>query len=446
VNKTVKLSLLYFHSSESKRKLCGSFFWLGSTNTEGAAFLNFSKNRLFIGLPLILIFLLGAYLRFDFLVSVNHLQSHDTVNYDIMVRQLLDKGIYGYKSTESNAQVSPGFPLFMAAVYTMTDYKHHDPFTTIRYLQACFSLITLWLIYVIAKRLHSNQAGIIAVIIAAFYPPFIWANGAILTEILATLLYMTYLYLQLVSFEKNHRGAALGAGIVMGFTVLVRPEFLIIFPATYMFHLLWHRKVVKMFKLAFFAGIGLTIILSPWVIRNIITLHEPIIASTQVNPFAAGTYPNKNYDDGLVDRHGKTQMEVAKERLKIGFTRHTWEFAKWYTVGKLNYIYGKMFYGSGHRPFYPVIPFRGIIHRALVFLALIAAMVILRRWKQPASLIVVLLLIMSIVRLAFVPEYRYNFTAMPSLIIMDGILLSFLLRWLNKKFNYRSRLKLAWRR
>jgi 4-amino-4-deoxy-L-arabinose transferase-like glycosyltransferase len=420
-------------------------FVLGSTITGGAAVLNFFKHRLFIGLPLIIVFLLAAYLRFDFLVSVNHHVSHDTVNYDIMVRQLLEKGVYGYKSTESNAQVSPGFPLFMAAVYKMTNYSHHDPFTTIRYLQTSFSLITLWLIYAVTKRLRSKQAGLIAVIIAALYPPFIWANGAILTETLTNLLYMAFLYLQLIAFEKNHRGAAIGAGIAMGLTVLVRPEFLIILPASYVLHLLWHRKAVQTLKLALYAGIGITIILSPWVIRNIVTLHEPIIASTQVNPFAAGTYPNKNYDDGLVDRHGKTQMEVAKERLKVGFTSHTWEFAKWYTVGKLNYIYGKMFYGSGHRPFYPVIPYKGILHIVLVIMAMISAVFILRRWRQSSALIVVLLLIMSIARLAFVPEYRYNFTAMPSIIIIDSLLLAFLLGWLNKKFNFRSRLELAWR-
>ncbi|MCD9022989.1 ArnT family glycosyltransferase [Cohnella silvisoli] len=402
--------------------------------------------RRWTSLAVVLIFVLAAFLRFDFLASANHHNSHDTVNYDIMVRQWLEKGVYAYKSEEPNAQVSPGFPLFMAASYLTADYINQDPMTLIRYLQACFSLVTLWLIYRIAKRLGGEKAALPALAVAAIYPPFIWTNGAVLTESLATLLFMSYVYLQLLAFDKHSRWLTLSAGIAMGLTVLTRPEFLVVLPASFVLYLLWHRKAKQTIKLLFFAGIGTAIVLAPWLIRNLISLHEPVIASTQVNPFAAGTYPDKNYDDGLVDRTGKTQMEVAKERLKIGFTKHTGTFLKWYTIGKLQHIYGKMFTGSGHQPPYPVIPFKSYLHLMIIFLSIVSSVVLLCRWRNPASLLVVIVLTISVTRLAFVPEYRYNVTAMPLLIIMDSLLVVLVLGWIERRFKLGEQLKLIRRR
>ncbi|WP_074048663.1 ArnT family glycosyltransferase [Paenibacillus ihumii] len=390
---------------------------------------------------IVLIIALAAYLRVDFLVSVNHKVSHDSIHYDEMVRQLLEKGIYAYKDTEPNAQVTPGYPLFMAAIYKLVDYQHNDPFPAIRYIQVAISLITLWLIYAIARRLGGRNAGIAALFIGAVYPPFVWSNASILTETLATLFFVTFVYLQLMVFDKKTLTLAMLSGAAMGLLVLTRPEFLILLFPIYIFYYFWKKDRRTTLRLFLFTVIGTAAVLSPWVIRNVITLNEVVVASTQVNPFQAGTYPDKNYDDGLVDRRGKTQMEIAKERLKVGFTEHTWEFTKWYTYGKLKQTYSRMYFGSGHEPLYPVIPvvpwsWLNWLHRGLVFFSIISLVVIARRWRQPAAMLAVILVTMSLVRLAFVPEYRYNYTVMPFIIIMDSIIGAALIRrWLPVKRN-----------
>lgn len=378
-----------------------------------------------------LIFALAAYFRFDFLTSVSHHVTHDTINYDRMVRQLLERGVYAYGSEEPNAKVPPGYPLFMAAVYKLVGYAHHDPYPAIRYLQALLSLATMLIAARIARRLGGTAAALVTAALMAVYPPFIWTNGAILTETLAAFLLLLYLDFQLIALDKRTVRSSLLAGAALGLAVLTRSEYAVLLVAAYLFHWLSRRdRALRAGKLFLCAGIGAAIVLSPWVIRNIVTLHRPIIASTQVNPFAAGTYPNKNYDDGLVDRHGKTQMEVAKERIRIGFTEHTWTYVKWYTVGKLRFIYGNPFFGSGHSPLYPVIPLRLPFHLAIIGGGLLSGLLLLRRWRTPATLTAVCLATITLTRLAFVPEYRYNFTAMPMLIVLDGLLAAALAGWL----------------
>ncbi|GGG20462.1 hypothetical protein GCM10010913_48390 [Paenibacillus aceti] len=370
----------------------------------------------------ILIFAVALFIRIDFVNSVKHHVPHDSLNYDIMVRQLLEKGVYAYKSEEPNAQVSPGYPLLMAGSYLLADYKNHDPYPLIRYIQVGFSMVTLWLVYAVGRMLRGEWAGIFAAAALAVYPPYVWANGAILTETLAAMLFMLYIYLQLKVFKKETNVSALLAGGVLGLLVLTRPEFLILIVPAYAFYWLWKKRSVHVVKLAIVSCLGLFLTLSPWIVRNMVTLHEFVLTATQVNPFAAGTYPNKNYDDDMVDRKGKTQMEVAKERLKVGFTEHTWTFVKWYTIGKTKYIYGRMFFGAGHAPMYPVIPFGTLYHRMILVAGFVSSVALLRKWRQPALLLVVLVVSISITRLAFVPEFRYNFTAMPLFIILASFL------------------------
>ena len=39
--------------------------------------------------------------------------TRDAAQYEITVKQLIDRGVYGYDSTKPNAYVSPGYPLFL---------------------------------------------------------------------------------------------------------------------------------------------------------------------------------------------------------------------------------------------------------------------------------------------------------------------------------------------
>jgi hypothetical protein len=196
----------------------------------------------------------------------------------------------------------------------------------------------------------------------------------------------------------------------------------------YFFYGLWtrDRHIWKPLLIALF---GLCIVMSPWWIRNIATLHQVVLTATQTNPFAAGTFPGKNYNDNMVDQAGMTQRQYAFERLKFGFTEHTWTFVKWYTVGKLYYIYSNMFVGSGHTPRYRPIPFGGAFHVGLVLSSLLSMLACLRHWRRPLTALTVVVVVMSALRLLFVPEYRYNFTVMPLLAIFSAVLIVRVLNW-----------------
>lgn len=416
-----------------------------------------------------IILLLALYVRLDFLLSVEHHIPHDTKHYDVMVKQLLENGIYAYKSTQPNAQVAPGFPLFLAAIYSIVDYNVVDPFPIVRYIQVSLSMITLLFIFLITKKISRSEVGLVAAFISTIYPPFVWANGAILTEVLATFFLMIYIYFQIhlmtliptphVTLHKTqgptknnsaHKALSLNhiespqtkrkwansplfvsiwAGISLGLTVIVRPEFLPIFLPIFLFLWLWKRDP-DMWKYFLGTVSGIVLVLLPWWIRNMITLQEFILLATQANPFKAGTYPNKEYNLEFVDKTGKSQSEIAWERLRIGFTEQTWVFMKWYTIGKLDYLYSRMYFGAGHHPIYTLIPWRNLFHSLLVWAGLISIGLTMIKWRQVLTTLVLILITITSIRLLFVPEYRYNFSMMPLLIILNCVVGSQTMVWM----------------
>lgn len=371
------------------------------------------------------ILLLALYLRTDFLRSVFHIMSHDSIEYDKLVRQWLEQGIYGYKSSEPNAYVTPGYPLMMAIVYKLLNYTVRDPLPFLRHGQSLLSLLNIILIYLIARRWAGGEwAGLVAALLAALYPPFIWANGAILTEVAGTFLVMLYLYIQLLAFESGRLRDAAVAGAALGLTALVRPEFMPLCVPLYLLD--WLQSRDRQFWRSLLATlIGLSVVMAPWWVRNAVTMHQVILTATQTNPFYAGTFPDKNYEDNMIPLEGKSESELAKERLKVGFTQHTWSFVRWYTYGKLPYIYGEMFWGSGHEPVYEPIPLRlaNRLHSMLIFGGLAGMLLALRRWREPLTHLTLVVVAMTGVRILFVPEYRYNITVMP----LFAIFLAFLL-------------------
>lgn len=406
-------------------------------------------------LAIVLIFMLAFWLRADFLTSVTHSISHDTKYYNEMVHRLLDQGIYSYKEEVPNARVTPGYPLFMAGLYVVADQLSVEPFPLIRWVQLLISLGAMLLIYTLAMQAAQNKwVAILSLLISAIYHPFIWTNGAVLTESLALFLLMAYLSMQLHAFRTQRKRDAAFAGVLLGLTVLVRAEFLPLFVPLYGVFLLqqWfrakspqeeaHSSKLAIFKKVALLGVITCLCLSatmlPWWIRNLVTLNEFVLTASQSNPFSAGTYPDKDYTDKIVERNGMSQNEYAWARIKAGFTQQTWKYVKWYTVGKLKYTYTHMFFGSGHSPIYYAYPHVAYLHLLILYSTIIPLLALIRKWRHPAVMLAVVIIVMSLIRLLFVPEYRYNFTVMPLFIILSSWLGVYLLKHIGAYLTFRK--------
>lgn len=118
----------------------------------------------------------------------------DAAGYDSAARRLLSEGYFAWvyphdivDRPASNAMHLPGYPAFLAVVYApFGPDVPAQPLVSI--VQAVFSGLLIWGIYLVTTRLASPGVGVSAAVLAVLYPPYWWSYRFLLTEDIFTLL------------------------------------------------------------------------------------------------------------------------------------------------------------------------------------------------------------------------------------------------------------------
>jgi len=216
----------------------------------------------------------------------------DTGIYQDLARNWLDHGVYGMVVGGQLVPAdlrAPGYPAFLAAVYTL--FGHKD--VAVLLAQAALDLLTCLLVAALAAALAPEEArrrAAIAALWLAATCPFVANYAAVpLTEVLATLLTaVALLVLARATIAEEHdpdsvaRPAFLPlrwlfAGLIVGLGTLVRPETpLVLIVAALVLAVRWWRPAdwLRLARVGALLAAGLLLPLLPWAARNWGTLHR----------------------------------------------------------------------------------------------------------------------------------------------------------------------------
>lgn len=273
----------------------------------------------------------------------------DALNYHFMARQLVEDGIYGYalgrKSGAPNAYITPGYPLFLSAVYAVVT----DPYfkiTAVRAIQVVVGALSCGLAFLFIRRfLKHDGIALLTALLMAVYPPYIQSPWQILTEVWSLATMLLYFWLTTVGLETRKAGYNFAAGLVFAVHVLIRPVMLPLIAVPYIYALLtWYKNDWRaLIKAGLQTAAGLVLLMLPWWIRNYIVLNQMIITATgSANPLLAGTYPYMKdlFKDFLAQGYkSQDQGWYARKRIIEGFTRQPLLYLKWYTFGKTGFMF-----------------------------------------------------------------------------------------------------------
>lgn len=344
--------------------------------------------------------------------------SHDEYGYHKMTIQLLDKHIMGYYSDEPRAFVTPGYPVFLAGTYSVARLLHTDPLMTTRVIQAVISTGSVFLVYSLSRRAGGAVVAALAGLLAAVYLTSLMANNRILTEVLFSFLQLVYVYSLLIAFEKDKfRWHAL-SGALLGLTVLVRPAIAPFLVVPYMILFITKRDF-KHISYMLVAVAAFCLVMSPWWVRNYLVFDKFIMFATQTgNPMLRGTDPYDVYDKfgpSIIKNVPDDQMtRVAVQRIIHGFQTDPWLWLKWFTVGKLSFMWLK--------PWGITTAWAKTLHLVgFVIIGWIGTFVNLadRKMRWPALLV----LFTTVMQLAFIPIERYMYPLTPLMAIMAATVL-----------------------
>ncbi|MCL6457919.1 MAG: glycosyltransferase family 39 protein [Gorillibacterium sp.] len=395
---------------------------------------------------IVLVLVIALCMRLDFVTNYNFPEvKNDQHFYTVLAIQWIEDGVYGYKSEVPNAEVSPGFPLFLVVVCKVFGYANLERVNDIvRIFNCFFSVGAIWFIYRIGQTLFNRWTGLIAAIMAAIYGPNLFVAGLILTENMFLVLLLAAVYYQVKMIQNNRTRDHVIAGVLAALATLVRPNTIIITIVPYLF--LWARHHKLFLKQILFGAGAFALVMLPWWIRNLITLNEFILLSNgSGNPFLGGTDP---YNRGTIDWSTvdySKQTQVGIERVKAGLREDPGLWIRWFTIGKLKYlflrgIYADYYFRYLHFPAYEVL--LRMLHKLLVYVGMVLA-VVMPFIKKPYQFLAVHFFLLLGIQLLFIPETRYTYGMMPflmlivSAVIVDVI--SFCCKRLPLKLSSRAR-------
>jgi 4-amino-4-deoxy-L-arabinose transferase-like glycosyltransferase len=238
-----------------------------------------------LGLRLFLVF------RFPGVVDDSRLYANIAENW-------LQHGIYGVTNSGvimPTLSRLPGYPAFLAAIFAVFGIEN---WRAVLLVQVVFDLATCFLLADLARRLLSPRAAQAAFLLAGFCPFLANYAATALTETLE--IFFTTLALDLaicglsVSKSANkddasgstHRLIWLGCGLSIGAGILLRPDGGILLGATGLY-LAWQflrsvgqrareerQSPASIVSAGILVAIGATVLLIPWTLRNLHTLHK----------------------------------------------------------------------------------------------------------------------------------------------------------------------------
>jgi 4-amino-4-deoxy-L-arabinose transferase-like glycosyltransferase len=189
----------------------------------------------------------------------------------------------------------PGFPMFLAAVYTATEPIGIERWTAARVAQALVGTAVVALLGLVAWQLFGRRTALIAMALGAVFPPAIVLGGSLLTETLFCALMLG----ALAAVLAYRRSAGAGgdwrwlilAGVICGLAVLTRSNApALILPLAIGVATTGDRPLrARLGRAAALVGIA-ALIVAPWTLRNAIALDGFAPVTTEAGSALAGTY------------------------------------------------------------------------------------------------------------------------------------------------------------
>jgi 4-amino-4-deoxy-L-arabinose transferase-like glycosyltransferase len=221
----------------------------------------------------------------------------DAAHFDLIAGQMADgKGFEGANlpPTEGPSAIrAPGYPAVLAAVYLVFG---NDSWTMGRLLNAAIGTALVALVGLVAAQLWSRREGLLALAMAAVYPPLILVGSSLQLEPL-----LVSLALAALAVALHHRRRPSGllwpvvAGVLLGLAVLTRElAFAFLVPVVW---LVWpsgedgRRHLTRealMAPLALVVAAFLVVV--PWTARNAVQLDAFVPITTSAGFGLVGTY------------------------------------------------------------------------------------------------------------------------------------------------------------
>ncbi|MDU5110196.1 MAG: glycosyltransferase family 39 protein [Clostridium sp.] len=369
--------------------------------------------------------LLGSLEKFD----------NDDVKYIRSAWNFACNKIISYESvTEPTVYIMPGLTVVLSWFVNL--FGKFDAVIAFRVFQVIIQCASLYMVFLIGRKLFNSKVAIIACLINSLYIVEYYVPSLILMETIFKFLLLLLLYLSIYAIERKSMRLYVLAAIVWSLACLFRPT-IAAYPAIIL--LIWIlRKEYKLKDMVKYASIVLVIfciIMAPWWIRNykLFNTFIPFTASSG-NPFLQGTFVHYDKSNGFGVPYEKgansiesneNEIKAGIERLKIYGKKEPIKYIYWYTLGKTFYFWRAPFYWQGILGFVlALVQHIFIIVSSILGLRLCNKK---KQWNINITMILGTIVLFNLVYLPYFTFERYSYPLMSLLSIFSGYAINNLL-------------------
>lgn len=360
---------------------------------------------------------LGSFEKFD----------NDDVKYIRSAWNLVDTGQFIYQRVnEPTVYIMPGLPFSLAFFVEL--FGKIGGVTAFRVFQAILQALSLYLVFLIGRKLFNSKTALIACLINSLYIVEYYVSTIILTEVLFKFLLLLLIYISIYALEERKLFYYIVGGIIWGLCCLIRPT-IAAFPAVIL--LMWIIKKYsfkEMVKYALVTILMFTVVMSPWWLRNYIVFDKfiPLTVSSG-NPFLQGTYINYDQSvDYTPYELGETAIETNENETKAGLYRlktyaikEPGRYALWYTLGKSRILWNNPFYWKETFG----VPFVAAkyFHQLILLLGVIETIILFVKKQKKFMFLFLTAAYFSLIYLPYFTMARYSYPIMPIVFIMASL-------------------------
>ncbi len=241
-----------------------------------------SKKRLHNpGRLLVIVMAVGFLLRLGVAVqSGSHIGWEDEQDY-LNLAQNIAQG-KGFVDTQgvTTAFRAPGYPAFMA-LGVLAGIKSVVGF---KVLNVLLGTLMIWLVFVLGKTLVDVKTGLIAAVLSAIYPYYLYMPSVVLATTLFTTMLLTATLLAHISVKDERLIVWLICGVSFGILTLIRPSGAVILAAVIIWMALFIRPLPKKKSRIAVITFAAMLVVIPWMARN----------SAQIGTFSISTNGYRN--------------------------------------------------------------------------------------------------------------------------------------------------------
>lgn len=393
------------------------------------------RMALYAIMAFVLVLSVGTVLYYgdQFLLGTYEKLNNDDVKYMYSAKILLEEGTLVYNSyPEPTLFIMPGMPFILSFfMLIFGDYEHTA--IAFRLFQCLLQVLSIYLVFVIARYMFHSKAALIACMISALYLPHYFTSGVILSEGLFCFLFLCLICMSIAAHTNPSVGKYIGVGILVALLCYLKPQ-MFLFPlvlgtASFLRFRSWKR----IFLYGLTIGITFCVLLSPWWIRNYVDFGKftpftdsagnPLLQGLQPgepSPEFYNQYPEFSSDDSSIDK--------IKQIILFNLKTKPFQTIKWYTFDKIKDSFTHAFYWVDIWKVKDIA--MDFLHIGLSLLGFLGLVIALIRRKANLLLPALVLVYYVGIHLPFVSFSRYMYPIMFIFIIMNAFLIQSAIQWI----------------